>query len=641
MLNIVKLNVLNKNFSPNRSDNVKSLKLFPSSVREWNNSIYVYNENGLDLVHHATLSAVNIIRSYFSLYNYKLERKIRTKRLSRRFRRLSLNKIYISNGEFKHTNNKVIINLYLFNRQKYNYISSIKKLCLKAKLNIKNKVKFKFKDITVKNKFNSFILEKNRLNNYKARSTKINKYVSKDIRSKMKTLNNVKIHDYKPVESRLRKIKNRLANVKFNIYKNSKLLFTDRFFYNKFKSINVFETKKNHNIELDIFKLYNNFFLKLINRNINFRTTKLNSINFSKCALKYKINKYVNKDETFKYELNLKINKPSIKNIITKYKSKRAKNIYIKTAQDRYKVKITNYINSHKKSNYKPKVAFRKLLFFKNLKKRINIIKRKNFLLLLKLINKEKYLIINNLTQDKNMYFYISAYIRKFYKNFFRKSLRKLKLYFYYRQLLYINKSKYNYNYLQYLNKYLSSLYNKNVEYNLINLKRFHLHSNILSESITLKITRNRKGLVRKLKSLLKKLERRVEKYKAFAIKKINRKKRKTNWKILNYKNLPIIKNKLKKWKIIENIKHKYITGFRLEAKGRLTRRYKASKSLSKNKYKGSLSNISPLNIKNNKQINLSFVLLKGNLKSNLQYTKLKSKSRIGSFGIKGWVSGN
>lgn len=641
MLNIVKLNVLNKNFSPNRSDSVKSLKLFPSSIREWNNSIYVYNENGLDLVHHTTMSAVNIIRSYFSLYNYKLERKIRTKRLSRRFRRLSLNKIYISNGEFKHTNNKVIINLYLFNRQKYNYISSIKKLCLKGKFNIKNKGKFKFKDITKKTKLNSFILEKNTFNNYKARSTKIKKYVSKDIRYKMKTLSNVKTHDYKPLESKLWKIKNRLANVKFNIFQNSKPLFTDKFIYNKFKCINVFETKRNQNIELYIFKLYNTFFFKLIDNNINFRTMKSNSINFSKCDFEYKINKSANKDEISKYELKLKINKPSTKNIIANYKPKIAKNIFIKTVKDKYKVKITSYISNHKESKYKSKVIFRKLLFFNNLKKRINTIRRKNFLLLLKLINKEKYLIINNLTQDKNMYFYISAYIRKFYKNFFRKSLRKLKLYFYYRQLLYINKSKYNYNYLQYLNKYLCSLYNKNIEYNLINLKRFHLHSDILSESITLKITRNRKGLVRKLKNLLKKLERRVEKYKAFAIKKINRKKRKTNWKILNYKNLPIIKNKLKKWKIIENIKHKYITGFRLEAKGRLTRRYKASKSLSKNKYKGSLSNISPLNIKNNKQINLSFVLLKGNLRSNLQYTKLKSKSRIGSFGIKGWVSGN
>ena len=330
MLNIVKLNVLNKNFSPNRSDNVKSLKLFPSSVREWNNSIYVYNENGLDLVHYTTVSAVNIIRSYFSLYNYKLERKIRTKRLSRRFRRLSLNKIYISNGEFKHTNNKVIINLYLFNRQKYNYISSIKKLCLKAKFNIKNKGKFKSKDITIKNKFNSFILEKNTFNNYKARSTKINKYVSEDIKSKMKTLNNVKTHDYKPLKSKLRKIKNRLANVKFNIFKNSKPIFTDIFYYNKFKSINVFEIKKNHNVELHIFKLYKKIFLKLISNNINFKAMKLNSINFSKFDLKYKINKSVNKDETSKYELKLKRNKPSNKNIITKYKSKPkiAKNTY-------------------------------------------------------------------------------------------------------------------------------------------------------------------------------------------------------------------------------------------------------------------------------------------------------------------------
>ena len=33
-------------------------------------------------------------------------------------------------------------------------------------------------------------------------------------------------------------------------------------------------------------------------------------------------------------------------------------------------------------------------------------------------------------------------------------------------------------------------------------------------------------------------------------------------------------------------------------------------------------------------------VLLRGKFKSNLEYTKLNSKTRIGSFGIKGWVSG-
>ena len=62
-----------------------------------------------------------LIKSYFNLYNLKLERKIRSSRLLRRLRKLSSNKIYVSNGEFKHTNNKVVITLYLFNRQKFNF----------------------------------------------------------------------------------------------------------------------------------------------------------------------------------------------------------------------------------------------------------------------------------------------------------------------------------------------------------------------------------------------------------------------------------------------------------------------------------------------------------------------------------------
>ena len=52
---------------------------------------------------------------------------MRTKRLLLRLRRLSLNKIFVSNGEFKHTNNKVIITLYIFNRQKQSYFNKMKK----------------------------------------------------------------------------------------------------------------------------------------------------------------------------------------------------------------------------------------------------------------------------------------------------------------------------------------------------------------------------------------------------------------------------------------------------------------------------------------------------------------------------------
>jgi hypothetical protein len=76
--------------------------------------------------------ATKLIKSYFNLYNLKLERKIRSSRLLRRLRKLSSNKIYVSNGEFKHTNNKVVITLYLFNRQKLNLDKKIKKAFYKA-----------------------------------------------------------------------------------------------------------------------------------------------------------------------------------------------------------------------------------------------------------------------------------------------------------------------------------------------------------------------------------------------------------------------------------------------------------------------------------------------------------------------------
>ena len=183
MLNIVKLNFLNKKIAQNNMNEVKTSKHFPSSVREWNNSIYVYNENGLNLIPNTTVSAIKIIKSYFSLYNNKLERKIRTKRLLLRFRRLSSNKIYISNGEFKHTNNKVTINLYLFNRQKYNYMLAIKKLYLKTIFDVKHKRNIKHKNNKRLNRFT-----KSKLSYFKEKSNKIRNIKIKNYKSKITTL---------------------------------------------------------------------------------------------------------------------------------------------------------------------------------------------------------------------------------------------------------------------------------------------------------------------------------------------------------------------------------------------------------------------------------------------------------------------
>ena len=594
MLNIVKLNLLNKNKTQHSINEVKTSKHFPSSTREWINSIYVYNENSLNLIPNTTISAVKIIKGYFSLYNKRIERKMRTKRLLLRFRRLSSNKIYVSNGEFKHTNNKVVINLYLFNRQKYNYMLALKKLYLRTVFGAKQK-----KIFYNNSRFNRFVLKKSKLNNLQ-----VSKNNSKSRYIKLKNYKAKKfIHN--------NKLKRINFSTKKTIYnKSRKILFYDKkITYDKsnWKKRPLFGyTSTKIRLKTTFAYKQENFKPEYKSNHVLFSECKLNKPN----CFKFKNNSFKLKTYLFLGLESLSKNRKKINNNkFNKFIAKNRgmlKNIDLKkpvTAVIKKKIKCTN--------------------FNRFLARKIQIIRKKS-LLLLRLINKEKYLAIKTLAKNKDekLHIYISAYITKFYKKFIKKSLRKLKLYFYYRQLIYINKSKYNYTYLQYLNKHLYELYNKNIEYNLINLKRFYLHSDILSESLKLKLNQNRKRILRKLKTIWKKIKTRNNKI--FIVKKPVKKE------------LDLKKNSMlcKKKYVINNLKYKYITGFRLEARGRLTRRYTASRSILKTQYKGNLLNV------DSSYKGLSSVLLKSNLKSNLQYTKLKSKSRIGSFGIKGWVSG-
>jgi uncharacterized protein YbbC (DUF1343 family) len=85
--------------------------------------------------------------------------------------------------------------------------------------------------------------------------------------------------------------------------------------------------------------------------------------------------------------------------------------------------------------------------------------------------------------------------------------MKKLRLYFLYKQLIYLNRSKLNYTFLRILKKHLENIYNKNVEFNLINLNRFYLNSDILFESVKLKLTRNK----RKMHKIINKIKNKVE----------------------------------------------------------------------------------------------------------------------------------
>jgi hypothetical protein len=85
---------------------------------------------------------------------------------------------------------------------------------------------------------------------------------------------------------------------------------------------------------------------------------------------------------------------------------------------------------------------------------------------------------------------------------------------------------------------------------------------------------------------------------------------------------------------IYNSIGYKNLGGMRLEVKGRLSKRYRADRSLYSLKWKGGLKNV------DSSFKGLSSVLFRGNSKSNVSYSIFNSKRRIGAFAVKGWISG-
>lgn len=426
----------------NKGNKLGQYKHFPPANKEWFNSIYVYNNNTAIVLPCIDKSILKLIKSYFYLFSLKLEKKIKLKKKTITDRKLSVNKIIISKAELKHTNDKVIITVYIYNQQKKNYL--------------------------------------NRIN-------------------KIKTLNFFS-----------------------KIYKSSK--FSRAYF--KLKMIRL------------------------------------------KC---------------FKISRKIIEKKKTLLNIL----------------RNRGKLYIFNYN-------------------------------------------------INN---------YLDNYEKVYLNNYLKKYLYREMLYMYIKQNLFFNQSKFKHNYILPLTNLIKIYYNKNIEFNLVNLKYLYLNSYILTQSVVTKL-RNRKN------KLLKVLHKTLTMYQLPLINKIkpdnyiyNKKIRSQNPVVNNfifpreynndglnlilnaiYNKSLLLKKKLPKKNqtkyvtatVLNFIKYKFVTGIRLEAAGRLTKRYVAAKSISKKRYAGNLKNIDC----SYKQ--LSSVVFRGYAKSNLQYTMLKSKTRIGSFGVKG-----
>jgi hypothetical protein len=201
----------------------------------------------------------------------------------------------------------------------------------------------------------------------------------------------------------------------------------------------------------------------------------------------------------------------------------------------------------------------------------------------------------------------------------------------YFKQLLYINKVKFENSYLQGLINLIRKIFKKNIEFNIINLKYFYFNSDIFTQPLVLRLRRKR-NLSRFLKKLVTKAN-----IKNIKLNKISKDLLSNIFEMNNSDNLTNLLNNLTddnskylKKVVLNDIKYKRVSGVRLQGAGRLSKRYTASRSLHKFKYKGNLVN-AYTSIKG-----YPSAVIRGNIRPNIQFTKLNSKTRIGSFGVKG-----
>ena len=420
-------------------------------------------------------------------------------------------------------------------------------------------------------------------------------------------------------------------------YKNTNLIYLDYNNINKnidfikhFPPANVewsnsiYTFNKNSTIHLPfidkmiikLIKCYFNFFnpsiedrINFINKGIKLRRLSINKIFVSKADIKHS---------------NSKI-------IIT---------IYIYNRQKKYFYNKLNKINTVLQLNNTKLIKKIKL-------EGENIIKQ---------VNKEKKLLTEVI--ELNNYDIFNYYEKRLFEDFIKKSLEKEMLKIYYKNLLYFNKSKFENTFLLKLNNLISQFYKNKVEFNIVNLEYIHLNSDILFESILIKLRKRSNRLLQVLKTSLNMVKlphidklsvsNNLNKFKHDKLLLLNNVH--NLYSLLNDKKQQnfdefdqilqsiFIYNNSKKEEYIQNnilncIKNKSISGVRIEAAGRLTRRLIAARSVFKLKYKGSLKNI------DSSYKGFSSVILRGNVKSNIQYTNINSKTRNGSFGIKGWVS--
>ena len=329
-----------------------------------------------------------------------------------------------------------------------------------------------------------------------------------------------------------------------------------------------------------------------------------------------------------------------------------------------YKINTLNNFNKPNENKLKlNKINEAKAIYLKKTKKASIDIKsklnkyKKSFYILKKIDTKETF----------NIY----RYEKYFFKIYAKKFLRKEIVSNFYKQMLIFNKQKFEIKYAKHLADNIAKIYNKKIQFNFVSLKHIYLDSQIFSMALVTKLRR----IARIKKNFLIGLKRFLNMFNVPRINSLNTYNEMfnrqmvnqninndnvialenyfdviqantlnkdivdntikignfmTHTNITNLKNLSVAHYMTTITKSFNSIKYKIINGIRLEVAGRFTKRSSAARSVFKIRNKGSIKN------KDSSYKGLPAILLKGYAKSNLQYNKVYSKVRGGSFGIKG-----
>lgn len=544
---------------------------FTPAAQEWFNSIYSFNKNYIKTLPSADKNLMKLLRSYFNFFiNPKL---LKTKRIANRYRKLSANKVFIGKGELKHTNEKVIITNYIYNAEKL-YLKSL-------------------------------------------------------IRKEAKLL-------YYP-NQQLKRVINTDKNKKGLIMFNRP--FTLKEFLNEDNSIKVINHPKSH--KEVCFKLFWKKYIKFIGINRLRDEEKINKVK----------EKMLNKKHGNKEKADLFIESVKREMInLNKLKSLN-NNTFIDFENPNY-------------SEFKLKDQI-EIIFYRDFSGIHDDITYQNFIDTIMVLIEQKD--EEKLSKFKQEVFKIRNFLSNFdsymviAKNIYLDKLHKLI------NLFRINTTKFKTPFLGKLLRFIKNIYNKKVELNIVNLNKFHLNSDIYTQLVALKLRNRDNKLFRVLTWSLNKVKlpnvsRVSEKYNVsdrnkYLVNKIrnmyvssmldNKTMDPLNGLLLKYfsgignletdvkKRSSTIKQPTSLYRyIIKSLKHFKLAGIRIEAKGRLTRRFTASRSVFKMKWKGGLKNV------DSSFKGLSAIMLRGDRKSNVQYSMTNSRNRNGAYGVKGWISG-